>query len=252
MKICTISDIHGRVIWKEFADIKFLLTATEETVSDGNFVPQYFKYVFIGDFVDSFTLSNEVIEKNLLEIIRFKKLYPEYVELLWGNHDVNYFVNKPWNKMEGYVSGYRAEAHHNLFEIFDKNKELFKVAYQKNNHIFSHAGIHFGWYHFIFTKAIKEYPEFKNMSIAEQLNTAFDYNIKCLHDIDLYRGGHQKQGGPFWCSKDLLWNKPLKYTHQYVGHTPLDNVVVRKINESTTITFIDVLHKKKAFYTVII
>ena len=73
MKICTIGDTHGRVIWKEFADIKFLLTADENSAGKGDFVPKFFKYVFVGDYVDSFDLSNDVINENLLEIIRFKK-----------------------------------------------------------------------------------------------------------------------------------------------------------------------------------
>lgn len=246
-KIMTISDTHGKNVWKEFGDIEYLLSD-----DDLKKIPNWDKYVFLGDYVDSFDLSNEIIEKNLLEIIRFKKLYPEHVELLWGNHDVNYFVNKPWNEMYGHTSGYRAEAHHDLFEIFDKNKKLFKVAYQKNNYLFTHAGVHFGWYHFVFTKSIKKYPEFEDMGVGEQLNTAFEYNIKCLHDIDWYRGGNQKQGGPFWCSKDLLWNKPLKNTHQIVGHTAINDVTIRKINDSTSVTFCDVLQYKKSFYTVII
>jgi len=254
MKICVIGDIHGRNTWKEFADIKFLLYAEPDAAGYGGFIPEYQKYVFVGDYVDSFTETNVIIKHNLLEIIRFKKLYPNHVELLWGNHDVNYVQNLPWQPMKGHVSGFRPEAHFELYDIFNTNKDLFQVAYQKNNYLFVHSGIHFGWYHFVFTKAIKEYKEFNDLSVAEQLNLAFEYNIECLHDIDWYRGGGNKVGGPLWADKQMLDKKPLKYTHQIVGHNPVDEIRTYKPykNNDASITFIDVLHTKKSFYTVII
>ena len=117
MKICVIGDIHGRDVWKEFADIKFLLYAEPDAAGYGGFVPEYQKYVFVGDYVDSFTETNVIIKHNLLEIIRFKTLYPNHVVLLWGNHDVNYFQNKPWREVEYHVSGFRPEAHFDLYDI---------------------------------------------------------------------------------------------------------------------------------------
>ena len=35
-----------------------------------------------------------------------------------------------------------------------------------------------------------------------------------------------------------------------VGHTVIDDVLTNNINESTSVTFVDILHKKKEFYTV--
>ena len=73
-KVGTISDLHGRGIWKKF-------------VKDN---PQIDIWVFIGDYTDSYDLTNEEIYLNLVEIIEFKKANPENVILLWGNHDIAY------------------------------------------------------------------------------------------------------------------------------------------------------------------
>ena len=105
-KIITIGDLHGRTVWKEFEDIKFLLYAEPGAAGYGGFVPECYKYVFIGDYCDSFTETSDKIKDNLLELIRFKTLYPDHVILLWGNHDYQYLANEPWKKMEGIVSGY--------------------------------------------------------------------------------------------------------------------------------------------------
>lgn len=251
MKILTIGDIHGRNIWKTFADINWLLNAGPDAAGFGPFEPEYDKYVFLGDYCDAFDKDNKTITENLLEIIRFKTLYPNNVILLWGNHDVEYFLDKPWLPKKTAISGFRPEMHYDLYEIFDNNKHLFQLAYQIDNHIFVHGGIHFGWYHHVFTKAKKD-KGWDELTVADQINEAFNHRIDCIFDVDHYRGGYKKVGGPLWCSKQLLDNKPLKNIHQYVGHNVTDDFEKHVINDNTSITFCDVLHKKNAYYTLII
>ena len=248
-KIMVVGDIHGRTVWKEFADIKFLLYAEPESAGFGGFVPEYQRYVFLGDYCDSFDVTSDQIRENLLELIRFKTLYPNHVVLLWGNHDVEYYLNEPWKAMKTAVSGFRPEAHFDLYDIFNTNKDLFQLAYGEGNHLFCHSGVHYGWYWYVFTKAIKDMG-MNDMTIAEQLNEAFRYKVECLFDVDWYRGGHKKVGGPLWCDKKLL-NKILKNVHQYCGHNPVSDIHTNNIGDSS-ITFCDVLHHKKAFYTLII
>lgn len=250
-RIITIGDLHGRTIWKDFADIKFLLYAEPDAAGFGGFVPEYYKYVFLGDYCDSFTITSDQIRENLLELIRFKMLYPEHVILLWGNHDLQYWINDPWKKMDGTVSGYRPESHFDLFDIFNTNRDLFQFAYQEGNYLWTHAGVNFSWYHNIFAKEIKG-RDMDDMNVAEQLNVAFRYKLDCLFDIDFYRGGHKKIGGPLWCDKKLVDKNPLKNTHQIVGHSPVSDIDTYKLSESTSITFCDVLHHRKSFYTIII
>jgi len=247
-KILTIGDLHGRTIWKTFADIKFLLTAEIGTAGYAPFEPDYDLFIFLGDYTDSFTESNETIRENLLEIIRFKTLYPNNVILLWGNHDIEYYLNKPWLPLKTAISGFRSEMHYDIYEIFKKNENLFQVAFQIENYIFSHSGIHFDWYFHVFTKAIKDMG-WDDLSVADQINNAFNQRIDCVFDVDHYRGGYKKVGGPLWCDKRLMEKKPLKNTRQICGHNPVNDITTININDNTSITFCDVLHKKNTYYS---
>jgi len=242
-KILIIGDLHGKDVWKTFADIKFLLTAEPEAAGYGPFEPEYDHYVFLGDYVDAFDKDNKTIMENLLDIMRFKTLYPYHVILLWGNHDVAYYRNMP-------CTGMRPEMFDDLRELFEKNENLFQVAFQIENHIFLHGGLHKGWYHFVFTKAIKDMG-LDEMGVADQLNEAFRQDVPCIYDIDFYRGGRKKVGGPLWISKQLLNKKPLMNIHQYVGHTPVDHITTIKINKETTVTYCDTLRKNTNDYLVV-
>lgn len=232
--IVTIGDVHGRSVWKDIADIRILL-------SNKNIKPKYDYYIFEGDYSDSYDISNEEIKENLLDIIEFKKSYPEHVILLWGNHDVEYFLNVPWVSMNNKtITGFRAEYHFDMYTIFNENKDLFQIAFQIDNYIWVHAGIHIGWYNYVFKKEIKN-ANMDDMTISEQLNEAFRYKLECILDCDWYRGGTKRVGGPLWCSKILIDKKPIKGYHQIVGHTHLDDIYVRKISKNTSITYCDTL-----------
>lgn len=254
-----IGDIHGRNNWKKFADIDYLMKADPDAVGYGPFEPDFKKYIFLGDYCDAFDKTNDQILDNLLDIIKFKTLYPNNVILLWGNHDVQYYFNKPWLPMPkrilggpytiaAEVSGYRLDMHYDLYEVFNTNKKLFQMAFQFQNYLFSHAGVHFGWYHHTFVKQIKG-KGWDDLSVAEQLNNALDDAVECIFYSDPYRSGWKKVGGPLWCGKPLIQKKPLKNTHQIVGHSPTDDIETHKINDTTSITFCDVLFNDK-FYEI--
>lgn len=258
-KILVIGDLHGRNIWKKFADIDFLLKADKDAAGFGPFIPEYDHYIFIGDYCDSFTITNEDILDNIKDLIKFKKLYPDNVVLLWGNHELHYILDIPWATKFKYVcSGYRAEMHYQLYEIFNKNFDIFQMAFQISNHLFTHAGVHKGWYNFEFL------PNFKNdvieklekleidytiNNISDKLNLAFIHRLDCLFDVGYRRGGSKRVGGPFWLDKALT-NKIIDGYHQYVGHNPVEGIQKYKPygNDNSTITFLDVLHKRKSFY----
>lgn len=248
MKIITIGDIHGRNIWKTFADINHLLKAEPNAAGFGPFEPEYDKYVFLGDYLDSFDKDNKTILENLLEIIKFKSLYPNNVILLLGNHDIEYLLNKPWLPKKNAISGFRPEMHYDLYEILNTNSHLFQLAFQIDNYLWTHAGVHFGWYHYIFAKAIKDF-NWNDLSIAEQLNEAFNIKLDCIFHVGFYRGGSKKVGGPLWIDKKLIDRKPLKNINQIVGHNPVKNIDTYKINNGT-ITFCDVLHNKNDYYLI--
>ena len=222
-KILSIGDIHGLDVWKEFEDIPQLLTYS-------GVEPEYDYYVFVGDYVDSFEKSNVEILFNLKEIIEFKRNYPKNVILLLGNHDIQYLTSY---KEHG-CTGFRPEAYFDLHEIFRKNRELFQLAFQIDNYVWTHAGIHRGWYHY-------DFP-YTSTSIADDLNIAFLENHKSIFQVSYLRGGFSTQGGPLWADKRETSIKPLKGYHQIVGHTRVSDIMEVKFKDKkTSITYIDCL-----------
>lgn len=226
MKFLSIGDVHGRDNWKTFV----------------NDVENYYKIVFVGDYADSFTECNEKIIFNLLDIINFKKQYPDKVVLLLGNHDVRYAISSPSsvNSKHG-CSGYRPESHYDLYEIFKENKNLFQVAYQYKNYIWTHAGIHRGWYTKFINEFNKTFPNFDG-TLADKLNEGFLFELSSIFDVGYLRWGNAPVGGILWADKKETWIKPLKNYHQICGHTMIPYIQTsehKKFNAS--ITYIDVV-----------
>jgi hypothetical protein len=259
-KIITIGDLHGRNVWKTFADIPLLLKADEDTAGYGTFEPDYDFYVFLGDYTDAFDKTNKEIRDNLNDVLRFKKLYPKNVILLWGNHEMFYLLDSPWN-YHGYnydCSGNRPVMHFDLHELFNKNFDMFQLAFQYDNYLWTHAGVHKGWYK-IFEKEFEELDKnlrenldihYEYANLADKLNKAFIHRLKCLFHVGRLRGGTAKVGGPLWLDKRLGFKKPLTGYHQIVGHTATNDIQKYKINDDTSIIYIDVLHKHKSYYVV--
>lgn len=122
MKHIIIGDLHGKDVWKEIDYEK------------------HDKVVFLGDYVDSFTLPDLVIDQNLQDIIALKKSLPDKIVLLLGN-DIQYVYYPEFR-----CSGYRDTMKRPLRALFTYNRDLFQVAYLCGNHLFTHAGITNAWY----------------------------------------------------------------------------------------------------------
>ena len=224
MKILSIGDLHGRDDWKTMGDINQLINGDDTK-------PQYDKYIFVGDYTDSFDKTNVEIMDNLKDIISFKKLYSDNVVLLIGNHDLQYWYSYNTHG----CSGFRSAMYFDLNELFRDNRDLFQASfyleYDNQKYLWTHAGIHRGWYEF-------EFP-YKNVNIGEDLNLAFKMNESSLFDVGNRRGGFKNAGGPFWADKSETWAKPLMGYHQIVGHTRIDKIIYREINKNTSVTYID-------------
>ena len=101
-KILTLGDIHGRDKWMFHThgsphEFNHWMTMVENGVpADAEEFwkempyTQYDQIVFVGDYVDSFDISNVRILDNLKKILFFKKALPDKVVLLIGNHDIQY------------------------------------------------------------------------------------------------------------------------------------------------------------------
>jgi hypothetical protein len=222
MKVLSIGDTHGNFVLDDV--IKLL--------------PQYDKIIFVGDYVDSFELTNLTIITNLNLLIQLKKDNPDKIVLLWGNHDLHYLYDDLLHR----CSGYRVEAKPNLYKIFNDNKKLFTCAYQIDNYLWTHAGVHTGWYKQRFAKFVKaNYLE--DLSIATQLNCAFEQNEKSLFDVGHGRGGYYDVGGPLWCDRRELLGNPLRKYHQIVGHSRVEDYYTVYSHNDTSVTFIDIIEQ---------
>jgi len=200
-KICVIPDVHGNNKWKDFVD------------------PQNDLHVFLGDYVDHWTRTDEEILNNFADIIEFANNYPTV--LLLGNHEMSYI------KKNEVCSGYRPSMKWSINELYEKNEKLFKVAYQQDNYLFTHAGVSNDWWKY-FLKHRREELYFPQMNIADQLNRAWEFgDYQLLLTVGRRRGGFDI-GGPLWADeRDTNWS-PISDIHQVVGHTPQNQIVTVK------------------------
>lgn len=232
-KIGVIGDIHCCTIWKMFV--------TNNIDID--------KWVFIGDYVDSFTHLDEEMINNLADIIQYKKDNLEKVVLLLGNHDIQYTDFPNYR-----CSGFRAGIQPTISYLFQENKELFQIAYQYKNYLFTHAGVSAKWF-----KWMKEvFEEIENKYSPEDLAEAINIMSKTkdsffLHSVGQKRGGLRGfYGGVTWADRDETMEGIIPNFHQIVGHTPVKkietiNKFMGTLFKDRSITYIDVLPKCQEF-----
>lgn len=245
-KVLVVGDLHGRHEYASNAIDKF---NNED----------YDKLVFIGDYADSYTRTNEDILRCYKLVIEAKLADPNNVILLIGNHELHYM----YGEGEYRCSGYRADLFIQLNPYLRAYSRLFQVAYQLGNYLFTHAGVQRQWYlkHF---DILNKWAEIVEVDITDQSRLADILNIvsetadrQCLHEVGNIRGGWaDDRGGITWCDRtEMLSRGPLVGYHQIVGHTP--HKFITRVNrfeggkqyKNTSVTFIDVLDKKEQFLT---
>lgn len=220
MKTVTIGDIHGHDTWKKVDPA------------------QYDKIIFVGDYLDSFSVDNETMGNNLLDIIQFKKDYPDKVVLLLGNHDIHYL----FDDMRYRGSGYRAEFYLTFYDILHPNNNLFQIAYQVDNVLWTHAGVSKKW-------ADEYLTHWHKSMYAEALNDKFQTK-KGRDEIMLVghmRGGYNLYGGPVWADHKESIRHPIAGLVQIFGHTNINELSIIK-GENYELINTDCLGADQTFY----
>jgi hypothetical protein len=228
MKHIIIGDLHGKDCWKDIQ------------------IGRYDKVIFVGDYVDHWSLPDDVIYQNLQDVIQLKQRNPEKVELLLGNHDAQY-LHYP----QFLCSGFRPGMQPLLTLLFNEHRNLFNVAYQKENYIISHAGITNKWYtEFVNLHSVQQIREEQD-TIASLVNKVEQTAQRAiLHRAGRVRGG-EGHGGITWADRTELMEDMLDGYHQVVGHTTVPEVeVVDRGLQS--VTFIDVLDTVTYFHELVI
>ena len=239
MKILSIGDIHGRNKWKNIIfgsllDYDHWRKEADEGIAE--FMADQYKMlndvdkiVFVGDYVDSFDVPNVEMKQNLEDLIHFKKIFPDKVVLLLGNHDIQYIVP------DQYCSGYRPEMKYDFGDLFQKNIDLFQMAYyhervidgRHKRTLWTHAGVTQGWLRQAKRSFTSDHYKFRDEFVGmedarpdEILNKMWEYRHTALFNVDADSGGMSQYGGPLWVRpRRLVW-EALEGYDQIIGHTP--------------------------------
>ena len=232
MKLLTISDLHGRTVWKE-ADFS-----------------DYDRIVFLGDYTDSYVVDDDTIFTNLSEIIQLKRRNPAKFVLLIGNHDAQY-LHFPHYR----CSGFRAWAQPALSSLLAKYEKLFQIAHQEKAYLFTHAGVSAKWLTRLLSKTQPNDPSLTpDANVATLLNNVHRQSAtfrNLLFEVGPKRGGMDLFSGPVWADRDETKDDFLPGYHQVVGHTPIDDITTYG-DETGSITYTDVLQTRTRFYEITI
>lgn len=229
MKIIAIGDLHGKDCWKQIDPA------------------QYDKIIFIGDYVDAENKRSEAIFENLKAIIDFKLQQPEKVILLLGNHDIQYlhYPNHSCSKIDVAIQP-------QLTQLFNQFKEVFQVAWQCGNHLFTHAGVsrkYWAWLQEMLEDNLVNYHE---PDLAGYLNQIHKTDPHLLYVCGAKRGGFYPYGGPLWADDKETQYDHIEGFHQVVGHSRIYKIDTYTRSwlpdRNSSITYIDVLDQRTEFF----
>jgi len=222
-KVLFIGDIHGLSEW--------------DNIAIGG-LKQFYKIVFLGDYVDSFFVRPVEQLANLKNLCTFARKNKDNVTLLLGNHDYAYVYSYP------YISGHQPVHAHEYRQIFQDNIDLFQIAWGYQSHVTNqytlatHAGLTqtFWTKHVLpefgpgkFLNVITEGKKSEDFQIHEVLNYLQDKEL--LWKVGSMRGGYGTPG-PIWADYMELLEDPYEGINQVFGHTPKASVTVDHIGEN--------------------
>jgi len=231
MKTVIIGDIHGHDSWKQ--------VITQEQDAD--------RFVFVGDYFDSFTLSGVIQIHNFKEIIEFKTTSGKEVIMLIGNHDYHYFPEIG----DSNTSGYQTTLAPSIKQVIEENRQHLQMAHQFDDILVTHAGVSSVWCDDIL-------DEWKVETLADQLNELFKYqphkvgyrSYKQVGDT-VYGtsgfGGETFQG-PIWIRPKALMeaNYDTLRTQiiQVVGHTTRKQIDIEGKSTGGRYYFVDTMPRE--------
>jgi hypothetical protein len=162
-------------------------------------------------------LSDNIIIKNLEAVIKFKKENPDKVELLLGNHDIQYIY--PWNQCSWFRKTYAIALRH----LYIENRELFKIMHREDNYYFSHAWLTTEWIELHNTTLMQYWNSFDEC--LNNILGTIDQNI--LFQCWKSRGWRDKVSWPLWADKlDTIDYVPRSTMIQVVWHTPVKHIEI--------------------------
>ncbi len=215
-KLLILPDIHGRTFWKN-------------PCKD---ISKYDKVIFLGDYMDPYDFEKISVEDafiNFEDIIDFANANTNKVILLLGNHDMPYF-SKEYKNFSWYHCRHSEKFHNDIAGLFTENKDLFQIAYQYDDILFTHAGVTPGWLKTVFTE---DYKLTSLNDLVWSLNNLVNTSegLKYLYMVSKDRGGRDQYASCIWADvSDTMWYQeimqdpdcpiqPIMNVKQVYGHT---------------------------------
>jgi predicted phosphodiesterase len=239
MKTVIIGDIHGHDSWKR-------IIAQEQDAD---------RFIFVGDYFDSFTVSGVVQIHNFKEIIEFKTTTDKEVIMLIGNHDYHYFPEIG----DSNTSGYQSTLAPSIKQVVGENKQHLQLAYQFDDILVTHAGVSSEWLDD--TIAMWDVP-----NLAMYLNDLFTYQptkvaYRSFKYYDYENNQAQLAGGfgaetfqgPIWIRPQALmkanYDTLRNQIRQVVGHTTRNQIDIEGKATGGRYYFIDTLPREYLIVT---
>ena len=207
MKTVIIGDVHGRDQWKQIV--------AQENDAD--------RFVFLGDYFDSFDISAVEQMHNFKEIVEFKQTIGEEVIMLIGNHDYHYFPEMG----DSSTSGYQTRMAMVIKQLIGENREHLQVAHRIGEFVFSHAGISSEWLDDTVLDWTEENMVDKINELFKYTPLSLDYRSFKMFSATEWAGasgyGNETYQGPMWIRPKALMEANKKTLRkkiiQVVGHT---------------------------------
>lgn len=194
MKVTAIGDVHGRNDWVKIVQ--------KESDSD--------KFVFIGDYFDSFNIMPDQQIDNFKDIQDFYRDNQDKVVLLIGNHDFHYT-----GKVRERCTGYQF-FHAYMIKHLVSEKGLLLPSYAQDGVLYSHAGYSPSW------GDLNGFTQSSNAEeLSNQINEIYQSNP---HAFEAVNSGRSLIGSPFWIRPNYLIDSvklfpKVENIKQVFGHT---------------------------------
>ena len=222
-----IGDLHGREIWKRIVEVE-----------------KADRYVFIGDYFDSFDIPGLMQMHNFKELMMWSEQTKAECVFLIGNHDYGYFEGCDGTR----TSGYQFKLAPSIKMLVREWKHKLQMAYRFDDVLCTHAGVSTEFMDGVFGRG-----GWNADTIVELLNEQWQYrpltfDLDCVKPIkmswvDPY--GDNTEQSPIWIRPKSLMrsNKDelRKQIIQVVGHTAQRQIDIKGMATGGRYYFIDTL-----------
>lgn len=221
MKVLFVGDVHCKQ--------HYILYLVDEVVRSYRID----KVVFLGDYVDEWYTTNEVLLRELDKQVKwyYKNMDNLEVVHLTGNHDWSYVIPS-----KVVASGHRYGIERSIG--YRLRKLDLKIADSVSNFLVTHAGVTSGWWKHTFDNS-----SVPSVTEASELLNNFDSSgiVVFVGECSESRGGSDYYGGPLWADRVELESDSDLPFNQIVGHTPVTHVSSFVSDNGRIVKFCDTL-----------